>query len=400
MRRATQRDLVKLTSGWLADLRIDFVITELYVGGAERCLTELAIGMAKQGDRVRVASISPLPKTQEQQELVQRLRHFDIETFSCEANHAIEFLAATNRLASWMKAGSPNVVQTMLFHANVIGTIAGTRANVPVRVGGIRVAEPSWTRSKIEQWAMRRMSAAVCVSEKVRAFVKQSRYVTAPLYVIENAIDCNLIDATSASSSHAEDRGGSDNPVSNRTSANSDVLLFVGRLHHQKGLDVLFEALPALLTRNSDMRVEIVGDGPLRKWVEMQADTMGRARIAVLGWRSDVLSRIKGCRMLVLPSRYEGMPNVVLEAMACRRPVAVTNVEGIEELLRDVASKQMCVANDSDSLATLIERIWTDSSLRLHLGARNRAIIECHHEVAAMVTAYRAVYEQCAAAIR
>src|SRR5690606_2045721 len=100
-------------------MRVDLVITELYVGGAERCLSELAVGLQRGGDRVRVASIAPLP-VGEQAQLVRRLEAAGIEVYSADCAHSWQAARAFVALRRWFAQDRPDVVQTMLFHANVI----------------------------------------------------------------------------------------------------------------------------------------------------------------------------------------------------------------------------------------------------------------------------------------
>lgn len=365
-------------------MRIDFVITELFVGGAERCLTELAIGCAEQGDSVRVASIGSLPSGH-QAMFVNRLKTHGIEVFSANCDRSIQMLTARARLRDWMKSTPPDVVQTMLFHANLIGTIAAKAANVDVRVGGVRVAQRSRFRSRLEAFAMKRMSAVICVSDSVLRFVLQSRTTKVPLHVIGNSIDIAHVDSL-----HAIDWS----TISEALAPEGEqVLLFVGRLHPQKGLDFLFQALPALLDRHPDMRVVIAGDGTLHHWVQRNASMLPKGRVVITGWRGDALSLIKGCRLLVLPSRYEGMPNVVMEAMALGKPVAATRVEGVSELLREGAIDQTCSPEDHQGLQALIDRLWQNPARGELIGERNREIIAAHHSTAAMVQTYRDLYQ-------
>ena len=365
------------------NLRIDFVITELFVGGAERCLTELAVGCARQGDRVRVASIGNFPAGTKAR-LVDRLKRHDIDIYSAQCDSPWKALVARARLRDWMKSDPADVVQTMLYHGNVIGTFAASAAGVPVRVGGVRVAERSWVRSQAEARAMRRMTAAVCVSESVMRFVRRSRRTDLPMHVIGNSIDLSHVDSLAVVDwSSISSEFLADDP---------QVLLFVGRLHRQKGLDVLFDALPPLLERFPEMRVVIAGDGPLHDFVQQNGVDAHPGRLVMTGWRSDALSLIKGCRVLVLPSRFEGMPNVVMEAMAARKPVAATRVEGIGELLREGAIDQSCPREDAAALKLVIEKLWSDPGRGDLIGERNREIVAAHHSTEAMVQSYRDLY--------
>lgn len=363
-------------------MRIDLVITELFIGGAERCLVQLAGGLAKRGHRIRVACLAAMPSGP-QAELIDRLRDQRISVESAGCGRYRDAWRAYRWLRRWFSQGRPDIVQSMLFHANTLGAFAAAGAKVPRLVGGIRVAEKSRVRSFAEGRAIRRMHAIVCVSESVRTFM-QAEFGgrLPPTTVIPNSIDLAGLDRV---------------PVADWTSidwpADAQVLLFVGRLHPQKGIDVLMESLPPLLERAPELRCALLGNGPQRDQWFSAARRLGRDRVRLLGWRSDAVAWIKACRVLVLPSRYEGMPNVVLEAMAAGKPVAAARVEGVSELLRENTEPQSCFPEDPTALTALIERLWTNPSAAAELGQSNRRLAEQHHSPEKMVEAYERLYE-------
>lgn len=363
-------------------MRIDLVITELYVGGAERCLTELALMLHRGGDRVRVASIAPLP-TGEQAQLVQRLREAGIEVYSAGAARPWQAARAFFSLRRWLAADRPDVVQTMLFHANVLGTWAARSAGVATCVGGMRVAEPKPHRLWLERQAVRRMDAVVCVSQSVRTFATRAFGKALPaVSVIGNAIDLTAVDAVSPADWTQFGWPG-----------DARVLLYVGRLHPQKGVDLLAAVVEPLLASQPEMRCLIVGEGPLRASLQQVAERVGPARMQLAGWRADVLALLKACRMVVLPSRYEGMPNVVLEAMACGKPVVVSCVEGVDELLGELTAAQTCRPGDSAALRRLLERLWSDRQEAEKLGEANRQRAAEIHDLRGMANRYRQLYQ-------
>ncbi len=365
-------------------LRIDFVITELFVGGAERCLTNLALGCHRAGDEVRVATIGNLPQGP-QAKFVERLQAAQIEVYSCQCDSVLALPTALRRLNRWLAVNPPQVLQSMLFHANVLAAWTRNPAGKTIKVGGARVVEPSSWRSGVERWSMKRMQAMVCVSDSVEQALRAQGNRSIPLPVIGNSIDLKVVDQKPVADWSTVAPG--------IMQAGEQVLLFVGRLHPQKGLETLLEALPPLLEKYPEMRVVFVGDGPLRQWLNEQASQLGDNRLVVLGWRRDAMSLIKACHMLVLPSRYEGMPNVIMEAMAASKPVAATRVEGVGELLREGVVDQTCEARSVDQLRGLIDKLWSDPNRCQWIGQRNREIIAAHHGVEAMVQAYRDLYE-------
>lgn len=362
-------------------MRIDLVITELFVGGAERCLTQLAIGLQERGHAVRVAALGSLPEGQ-QAELVRRLdeRKIAVESACCDRSR--DLFRARRWLRNWLVRNPPDLVQSMLYHANVLTAWASRSAGVRPVVGGIRVAEHSPVRRLIERRAVARMDGVVCVSRSVERFAQAAFGSSLPTTrVIPNAIDLTEIDRQAA---FAWSRIGWPD--------DSQVLLFVGRLHPQKGTDVLAAAVADLFHRFPEMRCCLVGEGPQRPALQRVADAIGTDRFQLVGWRSDALEMIRACRLLVLPSRYEGMPNVVLEAMASGKPVAVTLVEGVAELLAHDAPEQTCQPNEPAALQRLIETLWTDLPTLERLGRQNRARAAQRHGVAAMVDQYESFY--------
>ena len=123
---------------------------------------------------------------------------------------------------------------------------------------------------------------------------------------------------------------------------------FVGRLEPQKGVDWLIATAPHWLAKLPDCDLLLVGDGPLRPSLEAAAKAAGIAdRVHFAGWRPDVPEILAASSLLVLPSLWEGMPNVVLEAMASRLPVVASDVEGVRELLGPNAARQTVAHGDS-----------------------------------------------------
>ncbi len=155
-------------------------------------------------------------------------------------------------------------------------------------------------------------------------------------------------------------------------------LLFVGRLVFQKGLDVLLSAL-AVLPGGSDFQLEIIGDGDRKPALEAEAARLGFAdRITFSGWssREAIAVRYRRADVFVFPSRDEGMPNVVLEAMASGLPIVATKIAGSEDLVRDGESGFLVPVDDSAALAEALSRLLADRNLRETMGRANRARTE------------------------
>lgn len=362
-------------------MRVDFVITELNVGGAERCLTELALGLKARGDEIRVFSLATLPRDH-QGVLVQRLHAGGIHVSSAGADSATRTHRAYRQLCRWFAESKPDVAHTFLHHANVLGGFAARAAGVPARIAGIRVAEPRPLRCWIERSALKRVHRVACVSRGVERFaVEFLGCDSGKTIVIPNGVDVDRF--ASAEAFRWSRIGWPDD---------AQVSLFVGRFHPQKGIENLQQQVDCLATSNSPRRLLMVGEGPLRGELVDWAKRIGNDRIQLLPWQSDVAPLIRACRLLVLPSHYEGMPNVVLEAMAAGRPVVCSRVEGSDELLADTIVQQSFPVGDVSAMKNLAEQFLSDEALCNEIGIINQTRAREHFSLSAMVSAYRDLY--------
>lgn len=149
-------------------------------------------------------------------------------------------------------------------------------------------------------------------------------------------------------------------------------LIFVGRLARVKGLPVLFEAFEQLADL-PDVTLTVVGDGLERATLEARAAALG-ARVRFLGYRSqtEVAALLAEHDALVLPSFAEGVPVVLMEALASARPVIATQVAGVGELVEEGVSGFMVPPGDAETLAARIRTLAEDPALRAVMGAAGR----------------------------
>ena len=154
-------------------------------------------------------------------------------------------------------------------------------------------------------------------------------------------------------------------------------LLSVGRLVHQKGLDLAMQALACL----KDLEWEwcIAGDGPQINALRSLANELGiRDRITFPGWRShaELVECYKGSNLFLFPSRHEGMPNVVLEAMSSGLPIIASRIAGNEELVVDGETGILFPSEDVEALYVALRKLLTDASQRQKMGIASRRRVE------------------------
>jgi len=174
--------------------------------------------------------------------------------------------------------------------------------------------------------------------------------------------------------------------------------LALGRLHPNKGFDLLLEALAA--TR--EVHMWIAGDGPLRVQLERLASRLGVSeRVRFLGWRDDVPALLAGADLLVCPSLREPLGNVVIEAWSAGLPVVATASDGPAGLIEDGESGILVPlpgdpGGGPQALARAIERVCKDSELRGKLGKAGRRHYEAEFTEEAVVARYRGFFDRVA----
>jgi len=298
--------------------RIAFCITDLDAGGAERALVQIVTRLDRRRWEPHVFCLDAGGV------LASELRSAGIDVVCLGARRTRDFLVVWP-LYRRLAALRPEILQTFLFHANIVGRLAGAAARVPVIVSGIRVAEK---RSRMRLWidrvTDRLVTAHVCVSRDVAEFsTNQGGLPSEKIRVIPNGVDFERF--ANAAPTDLTQFGA---PRGSR------VLLFVGRLDPQKGPLQLLEAAAELFADHADLHLVMVGDGPLaselREWTRARSF---ESRIHFVGRQENIAALMRAADLFVLPSRWEGLPNVVLEAMAAGTPVVATAVEGVRDLL-------------------------------------------------------------------
>ena len=166
-------------------------------------------------------------------------------------------------------------------------------------------------------------------------------------------------------------------PAVGSAASNATGFITVARLVPQKGLDVLVDALPRLSGAAAEWPVTLVGDGPERETLLQQAQDLGVTdRLRCLGFRSDPERFLAEAAVFVLPSRFEGMPNALLEAMAAGLAVIVTDASpGPLEVVEQGVSGLVVPSDDSAALAAAMQALATDPDRCRQMGAAARARI-------------------------
>jgi len=376
---------------------------EATIGGTRRHLIDVARGQKAAGVDVHVAC-----STLRQPSLKAELARLEQEGVGVlELPMIRELRLATDRrhtaeLAEHLRRLRPDVVHTHSSKAGALGRWASLRAGVGRRVHTPHtfafLFEALFSPAKrrlyraVEGFLGRRTDRMIAVSGEEGETIRGSG-VCAPeiVRVVPNGID----PAPYAADGAARERVRRELGLAPEDDA-APLALVVGLLYEAKGQDVALHALASPELRGSGLAIAFAGDGDRRAEYEALAAELGVAdRARFLGWRDDVPALLAAADLLVLPSRWEGMPYIVLEAFASGLPVVATRVDGTRELVVDGETGFGSPIGDARALGAAIARLLAlEPARRRALGEAGRARVRSDYSIDAMVRGLISVYEE------
>ena len=381
-------------------IRVFFLITDFDRGGAERALYEIVRRLRRSLFTPQVACLGgPGYYTEQYRRLNIPVRHLGLRApRGAEAARFPLALARTVfRLARLLRGERVEVLQTFLFHANMVGRLAGALARTPVVLGAVRTAEPRHSHTLLDGLTFSLGTGEVCVSEAVRGFQAQRADVPpGRLFVIPNGVDPADFAVPSAPFERGTEEG-----LARRRRARADlglpqadpVFAFVGRLCEAKALPDLLSAFSVVAARQERAVLVIAGDGPLAPQVRTLAHRRGlEGRVRLTGWLDDPGVLYSAADCFVLSSRTEGMPGVVLEAMAAALPVVSTDAAGCRELIADEGMGLLVGRGDVGALASAMLNMLEEPDRAAHMGQQARRRALSHFNLDHMVRRYEALY--------
>ncbi len=358
-------------------LRVLHVTTSTYPGGAERMLLRTlrefrrrgAAGLAPRVE-ARVLCVQPL-------ELVGRQAledGFTVEALGVPSPRGIGgmiawpfreigVVRATRRLIASFR---PHVVHGWLPRGSMVARLAAAGTDAAV-VTDLQIAHDprtwqatldGWTRALGDHWIA--CSAAVAEYHARAARIPRER-----LSVAANALEERELEVPASAATFRERQG---------IAADAVLLAFAGRLHEQKGIGTLLEAIASVRGEHPRLRAMIAGDGPDRASLVARARALGLDGVASFpGHLAEPRDLLASADVFCLPSLYEGLPLVLLEAMAMGTASVATNIPGTDEVIRDGVDGLLVPPGDAAALARALTRLVADATLRRDLGAAGRA---------------------------
>lgn len=358
-----------------------YVITDLELGGVPLHLRRLALAARDRGFTPTVASLRTTGPVGEM------LRANGIEVLTCEGRSGRD-VRVIARLARIIARRQPDLIHAFLFHANQAARFAGLLSRFPREriIAEIQTVEVErrwhlWFDHFTQHLSRFTIGNSPSVVEHLHRASAIPRH---RLRLVPGGTDIEPF--RSAMPVALESIG---------LPEDARVLLWVGRLDPVKGLDLLIDAVPLVCKADPRAHLVLVGDGPLRATLERQIASRNLgSRVHLLGARNDVPALLRAADVFVFPSRTEGLPNALLEAMAAGLPIVTTDVPGCRDLVEHGSTGLLVPFGDATSLASAILRVVTDSELADGLGASAAACATQNWSLDGMKRGYLAAYEE------
>jgi glycosyltransferase involved in cell wall biosynthesis len=281
----------------------------------------------------------------------------------------------------------PDVVQTWLFAANSYGRAAAVSCRVPVVIGSEQCADPwkRWFELAIDRRLARRSARIVVNGTGVRDFYLRAGIAADKFVLIPNGIE-----------PHPK------SPLSRTELLNqlklppqSRLVATIARLWPQKRVRDIIWAAELLTIARDDVHVLIIGDGPERAALERFRDQVQlQDRVHFLGHRNDVVQIIEHLDALWLASGFEGLPNVIMEAMAAGVPVVATNIPGNRDLVVPEKTGYLIPVGDRSALAGWTHQLLENPDRARAMGAAGRQEMIDKYPIANMVDQHAALYRE------
>lgn len=302
--------------------RLLFFITSLTNGGAERQLVDLALALKEKGWEVAVLCMVKPEKFQD------KLKAASISCFSAEMARSKTSLFGIVKLYKVIRYFQPTCLISFNYHPNVLGNLLGRIAEVPFVVTSVRNEKFGRSiRDYLLKYSTYFSSAIVVNSDNVaQKLIERKVLNESKVSVIPNGVILN----------GDQDSGVDSAAIRSKLGIFSDEFfwLAVGSFKKSKDYPILLEAFSRLSQNYSKVKLSIIGQGLLEEEIaRLVSQYTLEKKVTLLGSRDDVKNFMKAADAFVLSSAWEGMPNVLLEALASGTPVVATNVGGASEIV-------------------------------------------------------------------
>jgi succinoglycan biosynthesis protein ExoA len=367
-------------------MKVLHLVASNFVGGPEKQILRHAIDVRDVGIEVYVGSFRDQP---ERAEILNEAEQSGLPTYECKSSWKFD-LRAVRDLAAFLKRERIQLLCTHGFKANIIGGLSKIIAVVP-QIAFCRGWTGETLRVRVYEFVERRAllfaDQIVCVSAAQAKILGRTSRLRARITVVHNAASGPVCLASeSQRATHKAQLGFPRNAL---------LIGTVGRLSIEKGQRYLVAAAVELLSEFRDVRIVILGEGRERANLEAQIERLGVGKIVQLqGFIKDIGPWFKAFDVLANCSLTEGIPNVILEALAAGTPVVATAVGGVPELIKDQETGLLVPPADPTALAGGLATVLRSPQLRSKFSQAGQMWVRTRFSSAHQQEALLAIYER------
>jgi len=365
-------------------IKVIHLITGLNTGGAEMMLYKTVSKVDKNRySQIVISMIKP-------GHIGELIKKENIPVISLNFSKGISIISGFLKLVKILLKEKPEIIHSYMFHADILGRVAGKLCGIKIIISSLRNENIGGRKREILLKYTNKIAdivTAVCYAAAEKQ-IERGSITRDKLKVIYNGVDLELFQKSSEQEIMALKEELSLKTVEN-------IILTVGRLEPQKNHELLINSFGKLLNKHPNSVLLIAGEGKLRIPLEKQVKDLGLTQnIRLLGVRKDIPKLLSMADAFVLASKYEGMPNVVIEAMASAIPVIATSVGGTPEIIINQSHGLLIKPDDVNSLTVGLDKILNLSKeKRKEIGENGRVRIEKFFTIDKTVNETENLYE-------
>jgi glycosyltransferase involved in cell wall biosynthesis len=347
------------------------------MGGAEHVVANLADELNSLGHKVKIAYLTG--------DILVSPKSSDIELISVGMISLKDFLKAYMKLRSIVEGFKPDIVHSHMFHSNILSRLLRLSIKIPNLITTVHSTNEG---GKLRMLAYRLTDSLANIStnvsdEAVESYIHKKAVKSGGMISIANGIDTNKFYFNLNIREKKRDQ---------LSISNKKMIFCVGRLDKPKDYPNLLSAIVLLKKSRQDFKVLIAGDGPLRNELnELLVSLDIKDYVSFIGIRRDIKELMSATDIYVMSSAWEGLPMVILEAMACERFIIATDCGGVRETIG--SSGVIIEAGNSTQLSIQLNKALdlTDSE-RLEVGIAARQRIIDNYSLSSNIDAYLRLY--------
>jgi len=364
--------------------RVLHVIDSLHLGGAQEVVLNLATcGSSRFKHEVATLHGHGI--------YWDRLREAGIKVHSLSPHKYFPLYLAT--LPALLLANRPHILHCHLIPSNILAKPLGALLRVPLILNHDHTNDPHRLDNRLllalDKSTNRLAHHILPVADACRDFLIQHESIPPEkITVVPNAIDLRRFSPGTVG--RQESRAALGLP------AEGPVIAGVGRLNPQKHFSLFLDIAAELAPRFPEARFLLAGQGPEASMLREKARQLGLGgRVVFAGYVADTRRVYVAADVLLMPSRFEGLPMTLLESMAMGLPVVASKLDGIAEVVADGEEGFLVDSHDAAAFAERIARLLENSALASELSTKAREKIEARFSVEKMTSAVEAIYSRC-----